>query len=171
MKKNFVVVLIVVFLLSMLTCEAENEPMMIPSTATTDVFGEWDAADFLQPNAGEVLFVSVLMDIVTDIVSENINLNTDKLTMSSNIYIGYDYDAPSTILFNYFNNDGEFVLIEYASDCNTIIYSYHTPDNITPAYFDILGDLIMGRTYDEWRKLDADVVEYLFEAVNTALSE
>lgn len=171
MKKNFVVVLIVIFLLSMLSCEAESEPTVIPATTTADVFGEWDAADFLQPNAGEVLFVSVLMDIVTDIVSENINLDTDKLMMSSNIYIGYEYDAPSTIFFNYFNSDGEFVLIEYASDCNTIIYSYHTPDNITPAYFDILGDLIMGRTYDEWRRLDADVVESLLIEVSAAISE
>lgn len=74
MKKNFVVVLIVVFLLSMLSCEAESEPMIIPATTTADVFGKCDAVDFLQPNQGEVLFVS----LITDIVSESTNLDTDK---------------------------------------------------------------------------------------------
>lgn len=89
---------------------------------------------------------------------------------TNNVYIGYDYDSPNVVVLNYYNDVNELVLITYDSKYNALVYGFY-PMELTPTQFAIFGDLMIADLYDEWRRLDADVLEYLFEAVNTAISE
>lgn len=168
MKKNFVVVLLVMFLLSMLNCVAESEPTMIPSTITANTdLAKCDAVDFLQPMQGELLFVTITADIVLG----STNLDTDKLMISTdNVYISYDYDSPSLIFLSYFNEDSEFVLIAYDLEYNEIVYQF-IPLELTPTQFATYGELMIADVYDEWRELDTDVLEFMIEMASTAISE
>lgn len=168
MKKIFVMVLLVVLLFSTLTCKAESEPTMISSTITADTdLAKCDAADLLQPTQGELLFLSVAVDIIVG----SPNLDTDKLMMGTNtVYIGYNYDTPSIVYLNYYNLDNESVFLSYDSECNVIAYKFVSM-GLTPTLFDALGELVNDDLYDEWRELDIDVLESMVELVSTAMSE